>query len=67
MRDWHIRKILRIHVESADGPKTVDSSMEEYAEMGGRGLTSTLVAKEVLPLCHFPHFESSGRIPNRHA
>lgn len=37
---------------AAGGPTAVESPVGEYAGMGGRALTSTMVAKEVPPLCH---------------
>ncbi len=45
-------KILRINVGAEGGPKAVVESLGGYAGMGGRGLTSALIAKEVPPLCH---------------
>ncbi len=45
-------KILRIDVGAAEGPKFTEVPVGEYAGLGGRALTSTLVAKEVPPLCH---------------
>ena len=45
-------KILRIDVGAAGGPVAKDVPVGEYAGLGGRALTSTLVAKEVPPLCH---------------
>ncbi len=45
-------KILRINVGAADGPQVTETSMGEYAGLGGRALTSTIVAKEVPPDCH---------------
>ena len=45
-------KILRIDSGAAGGPKATEVPTGEYTGMGGRGLTSTLVAKEVPPLCH---------------
>jgi len=45
-------KILRIDMGAEGGPKVSEQSVGEYAGMGGRALTSTLVAKEVPPLCH---------------
>ncbi|HYA40753.1 MAG TPA: aldehyde ferredoxin oxidoreductase C-terminal domain-containing protein [Syntrophobacteraceae bacterium] len=47
-----MQKILRIDSGAAGGPKATEVLTEEYTGMGGRGLTSTLVAKEVPPLCH---------------
>ena len=34
------------------GPKISESPLGEYAGLGGRAMTSALVAKEVPPLCH---------------
>src|SRR5512136_2395613 len=45
-------KILRINVGAEGGPKASAVPVGEYAGLGGRALTSTLVAKEVPPLCH---------------
>jgi aldehyde:ferredoxin oxidoreductase len=45
-------RILRIDVGAAGGPKAAAVPMGDYAGMGGRGLTSSLVSKEVPPLCH---------------
>ncbi|MFZ2445824.1 MAG: aldehyde ferredoxin oxidoreductase C-terminal domain-containing protein [Syntrophobacteraceae bacterium] len=47
-----MQKILRIDTGAADGPKAVEVPVGEYAGLGGRALTSILVAKEVPPLCH---------------
>ncbi len=45
-------KILRIDMGAADGPKTSESPLGDYAGLGGRAMTSTIVSKEVPPLCH---------------
>jgi aldehyde:ferredoxin oxidoreductase len=45
-------KILRIDSGAPGGPKATEVPTGEYAGLGGRALTSTLVAKEVPPLCH---------------
>ena len=45
-------KILRIDMGAAGGPKVSEEPAGPYEGMGGRALTSTLVAKEVPPLCH---------------
>ncbi len=45
-------KILRINVGAAGGPKVSEEPMGQYEGLGGRGLTSAIVAKEVPPLCH---------------
>jgi aldehyde:ferredoxin oxidoreductase len=45
-------KILRIDMSAEGGPRLTEAPPGEYAGIGGRALTSTLVAKEVPPLCH---------------
>jgi len=45
-------KILRINVGAAGGPKVSEGPMGQYEGLGGRALTSAIVAKEVPPLCH---------------
>jgi aldehyde:ferredoxin oxidoreductase len=45
-------KILRINMGAAGGPKMSEEPAGPYEGMGGRALTSALVAKEVPPLCH---------------
>jgi len=45
-------KILRIDVGTAGGPSYRIEPIGAYAGLGGRALTSTIVAKEVPPLCH---------------
>jgi aldehyde:ferredoxin oxidoreductase len=45
-------KILRIDVGAKGGPKATVTPLGEYAGIGGRGLTSSIVSKEVPPLCH---------------
>jgi len=45
-------KILRIDVGADGGPKASEEPLGEYAGMGGRGMTSMIVSKEVPPLCH---------------
>ncbi len=44
--------ILRIDMGADGGPKITREPAGEYLGMGGRALTSTLVAREVPPLCH---------------
>jgi aldehyde:ferredoxin oxidoreductase len=44
--------ILRIDMGAAGGPKVTSEPVGAYAGLGGRGMTSTVVAKEVDPLCH---------------
>jgi aldehyde:ferredoxin oxidoreductase len=45
-------KILRIDMGAEGGPKATEVPLGAYAGMGGRALTSAIVAKEVPPLCH---------------
>ncbi len=45
-------KILRIDVGAQGGPKVTETPLGAYAGIGGRGLTSAIVSKEVPPLCH---------------
>jgi aldehyde:ferredoxin oxidoreductase len=45
-------KILRIDMGAENGPQANEVPVGEYAGMGGRALTSTIVSKEVPPLCH---------------
>ncbi len=45
-------KILRINMGAQGGPKLEEAPVGEFAGLGGRGLTSTIVAREVPPTCH---------------
>jgi aldehyde:ferredoxin oxidoreductase len=45
-------KILRIDMGAEGGPKLTEEPLGDYAGLGGRALTSSIVAKEVPPLCH---------------
>ena len=45
-------KILRINMGPDGEPKVSEKPLGDYAGLGGRALTSALVAKEVPPLCH---------------
>lgn len=45
-------KILRIHMGAEGGPKASVFPPGEYAGLGGRAMTSSVVSKEVPPLCH---------------
>ncbi|MGB7918925.1 MAG: aldehyde ferredoxin oxidoreductase N-terminal domain-containing protein, partial [Desulfobacterales bacterium] len=45
-------KILRIDMGAEGGPKVRTEPLESYAGLGGRAMTSAIVAKEVPPLCH---------------
>ncbi len=47
-----MEKILRIDMGAEGGPKAATVPVGDYAGMGGRNLTSCIVAKEVPPLCH---------------
>src|SRR3972149_2677123 len=44
--------ILRIDMGAAGGPKAKVEPVGAFAGLGGRGMTSMIVAKEVDPLCH---------------
>lgn len=45
-------KILRIDMGGEHGPKATVEDLGAYEGLGGRAMTSTIVAKEVDPLCH---------------
>lgn len=45
-------KILRIDMGAEGGPKITETPLGEYAGMGGRGMTSAIISKEVPPTCH---------------
>ena len=45
-------KILRVNMGAEGGPTFQEVPVGDYAGLGGRALTSALVAKEVPPLCH---------------
>jgi aldehyde:ferredoxin oxidoreductase len=45
-------KILRINVGADGGPTFTTEALGDYAGMGGRGMTSMVVAKEVPADCH---------------
>ena len=45
-------KILRIDMGAEGGPKLTEEPLGDYSGLGGRALTSSVVAKEVPPLCH---------------
>jgi len=45
-------KILRINMGADGGPEIKTEGLGEYAGLGGRAMTSGIVAKEVPPLCH---------------
>ena len=45
-------KILRINMGATGGPKMKEESLGEYAGLGGRAMTSSVIAREVPPSCH---------------
>ena len=45
-------KILRVNMGAGGGPQAVTEPLGDYAGLGGRAMTSGIVAKEVPPLCH---------------
>lgn len=45
-------KIARINMGAAGGPTITEEGVGEYAGLGGRAMTSLIVAKEVHPLAH---------------
>lgn len=45
-------KILRINMSAKDSPSFEIQSLCDYEGLGGRALTSTIVSREVDPLCH---------------
>jgi aldehyde:ferredoxin oxidoreductase len=45
-------KILRINMGPDGEPKTSTEALGDYAGLGGRALTTAMVAKEVPPTCH---------------
>ena len=45
-------KILRIDMSASGGPAVKIDALGDYAGLGGRAMTSTVVAKEVPPTCH---------------
>ena len=47
-------KIISINMGAAGGPEIKIEPIGNYAGLGGRAMTSTIVAKEVPPLCHPP-------------
>ena len=47
-----MEKILRINVSTAGGPSFQTDSLGAYAGLGGRAMTSAVVAAEIPPTCH---------------
>ena len=45
-------KILRINMSAPGGPAVKTDTLDAYAGLGGRAMTSAVVAKEVPPTCH---------------
>ena len=45
-------KILRIDMGADGGPQFREEPLGDYAGLGGRAMTSTIISKEVPPLCH---------------
>ena len=45
-------KILRIDMGAGGGPQTRVDQLGDYAGLGGRAMTSAIIAKEVSPSCH---------------
>ncbi|OGT30164.1 MAG: aldehyde ferredoxin oxidoreductase [Gammaproteobacteria bacterium RBG_16_51_14] len=45
-------KILRIDMGAKGGPKARVDTLGDYAGLGGRAMTSAIIAKEVPPTCH---------------
>jgi aldehyde:ferredoxin oxidoreductase len=44
------KRMLRVNMTNLEA--NFEDLPEEYAALGGRGMTSTIVAKEVPPTCH---------------
>jgi aldehyde:ferredoxin oxidoreductase len=47
-----MENILRVDMGAKGAPKFSKEPLGEYSGMGGRGMTSAIVSKEVPPLCH---------------
>ncbi|MFH0787586.1 MAG: aldehyde ferredoxin oxidoreductase C-terminal domain-containing protein [Pseudomonadota bacterium] len=47
-----MEKMLRINMGAEGGPKVSEVPVGGYAGMGGRAMTSAIIAKEVPPTCH---------------
>jgi aldehyde:ferredoxin oxidoreductase len=45
-------KILRVDMGAKGGPVYREEPLGQYAGMGGRGMTSMIISREVPPLCH---------------
>jgi len=47
-----VDKILRIHMGPDKDPVCTETPLGDYAGLGGRAMTSTIISKEVPPMCH---------------
>lgn len=47
-----MEKIARINMGAAGGPTVTTEGLGEYAGLGGRAMTSLVIARELPPLCH---------------
>jgi aldehyde:ferredoxin oxidoreductase len=47
-----MEKILRINMSAEGGPEVKEESLGQYAGLGGRAMTSSIISREVPPLCH---------------
>ncbi len=47
-----MEKILRIDMGADGGPRATEAGLGDYAGLGGRAMTSAIVAKEAPPTCH---------------
>ena len=45
-------KILRVNMGAEGGPQISVEPLGDYTGLGGRAMTSAVVAKEVPPMCH---------------
>ena len=45
-----MRKLIRVNM--TEGTVQMEDLAPEYSQLGGRALTSAIVAREVPPLCH---------------
>ena len=48
----YMDKILRINMSGPNGPEIQTGPLGDYAGLGGRAMTSTMVSREVPPTCH---------------
>ncbi|HQJ66415.1 MAG TPA: aldehyde ferredoxin oxidoreductase C-terminal domain-containing protein [bacterium] len=45
-------KLIRIDMGAVGGPKITEHPLGDYAGLGGRAMTSSVISREVPPLCH---------------